>query len=251
MKAMILAAGYGTRLRPLTNHRPKALMEINGMPLLQLIILKLVATGVNEIIINTHHLSDQVEAFLQKNNYFGIRIELSPEPEILGTGGGLKQAGYFFDDNQPFFLHNVDILSTIDLKQMYQYHINHKAMATLAIQHRETSRCFIVNDKNYICGHEDRDNQRTRLKRAPQGTSHFMAFCGIHVISPKIFEFIKESGRFSIVDVYLNLIEQGFPIVGFPADQFYWQDIGKFETLEEVKCDLKNGRVQFDTLIKL
>jgi NDP-sugar pyrophosphorylase family protein len=250
MKAMILAAGYGSRLRPITNDKPKALVEIDGIPLLQLIIHKLIAVGVDEIIINAHHLADQVMAFLEKNHYFGIRMELSHEPEILGTGGGLKKACYFFDNNQPFFLHNVDILSTINLSQMYQYHLNHAALATLAIQERETSRGFIIDDQENICGHEDKNNHRTRLKRAPQGKSRFMAFCGIHVISPEIFQHIDETGRFSIVDVYLKLIEQGLPIIGYPADQFYWQDIGKLNTLNEINKNFAAGVMQRDWFIK-
>jgi NDP-sugar pyrophosphorylase family protein len=250
MKAMILAAGYGTRLRPLTNGKPKALVEINGIPLLQLIIRKLIATGVDEIIINMHHLADQVQTFLLNNRYFGIRIELSHEPEILGTGGGLKKANYFFNNDQHFFLHNVDILSTINLNQMYQHHLNHASIATLAIQQRGTSRGFIVDDQNYICGHEDKDNQQIRLKRTPQGKSRFMAFCGIHVISPEIFQYINETGRFSIVDVYLNLIEKGFPIIGYPADQFYWQDIGKLAKLNEIHQDITAGVIQLDWFAK-
>jgi NDP-sugar pyrophosphorylase family protein len=248
MKAMILAAGYGTRLQPLTNHKPKALVEIDGIPMLQLIIVKLINTGVDEIIINTHHFADQIAVFLNSNNHFGIRIELSHENEILGTGGGLKKAEYFFDDNQPFFLHNVDILSTIDLKQMYRFHQEHKAMVTLAIQSRATSRGFIVDEQNVICGHEDKDNERIRLKRTPQGKSRFMAFCGIHIISSDIFQFMHEIGRFSIIDSYLKLIEQGFPIFGFPSDDFYWKDIGKLKTLDEIHQELNSGIIAIQNL---
>jgi NDP-sugar pyrophosphorylase family protein len=250
MKAMILAAGYGTRLRPITNDKPKALVAIDGIPLLQLIIHKLIATGVDEIIINVHHHADQIQAFLRNNRNFGIQIELSHEPEILGTGGGLKKASHFFNNDQPFFLHNVDILSTINLSQMYQYHLNHAAMATLAIQPRYTSRGFIVDEQDYICGHEDRDNQRTRLKRNPQGNSRSMAFCGIHIISPAIFQYIDETGRFSIIDVYLKLIEKGLPIIGYTADQFYWQDIGKLNTLNEINKGLTDGIIQLDWFTK-
>ena len=250
MKAMILAAGYGTRLQPLTNSKPKALVEIGGVPMLQLIIARLIKSGADEIIINTHHFAEQIAAFLHANNNFGIRMELSYEDEILGTGGGLKKASYFFDDDQPFILHNVDILSTIDLKQMYRFHQDRRAMATLAIQARETSRGFIVDEQNVICGHEDKDNERIRLKRSPQGKSRFMAFCGIHIISPEIFQFMDQTGRFSIIDSYLKLIEQGFPILGFPADEFYWKDIGKLETLEEIHQDLKSNTIALNNLFQ-
>ncbi|HEX9974523.1 MAG TPA: NDP-sugar synthase, partial [bacterium] len=146
-------------------------------------------------------------------------------------------------------LHNVDIVSTIDLKQMYQHHQNNRAMATLAIQQRDTSRGFIVDEQNRICGHEDKDNQRTRLKRTPQGKTQFMAFCGIHVISPEIFQYFDVTGRFSIIDSYLKLIEQGFPILGFPADRFYWKDIGKLETLNEMQQDIASDIVRFDSIV--
>lgn len=246
MKAMILAAGYGTRLKPLTDNTPKALIKIDGIPLLQLIIQKLISVGVTEIIINTHHLTDKIVSFIQENNHFGIQIEFSYEPEILGTGGGLKKASYFFNNNQPFFLHNVDIISTINLAQMYQFHLDNPALVTLALQKRQTNRYFIVDDQNFICGHEDKDNQRTRLKRLPFGTTHLMAFCGIHVISPQIFEYMDETGPFSIVDVYLKLIENDLPIIGYPVDEFYWKDIGKLDTLSEIQRDIASGAIQLN-----
>lgn len=248
MKAMILAAGYGTRLKPITDKKPKALVEINNITLLQIVIQKLIASGVSEIIINTHHLAEKVENFVCKSDGFGIPIEISYEPEILGTGGGLKKASNFFDDGKPFFLHNVDILSTIDLKQMYQHHIENNAIATLALQKRETSRYFIMDSQNYICGHEDRDNHRIRLKRNPRGISSRMAFCGIHVISPKIFEFMDESGRFSIIDVYLKIIEKGLPIIGYPVDRFYWMDIGKLNSLNQVEKQINAGKITIKSL---
>lgn len=250
MKAMILAAGYGTRLQPLTDEKPKALIEINGSALLHLVIQKLISVGVSEIIINTHHRADQIVSFIKKKNNFGIRIEFSYEPEILGTGGGLRKARDFFNDNQPFFVHNVDILSTINLVEVYQFHLSQKAMVTLAVQQRKTGRYFIVDDQNFICGHEDQDHQRTRLKRKPSGSSHLMAFCGIHVISPEIFNYIDETGSFSIIDVYLKLIERGFKIIGFPANNFYWQDIGRLETLNEIHQHLTSGIIHLDSLMK-
>jgi NDP-sugar pyrophosphorylase family protein len=251
MKAMILAAGFGTRLKPLTNKRPKALIEIQNIPLLELVIKKLIAAGVSEIIINTHHLTEQIVNFIQKKDSFGIHIEFSHEQEILGTGGGLKKASYFFDDDQPFFLYNVDILSTINLTQIYRYHFEKGAMVTLAIQQRETSRYFIVDEANNVCGHEDLDNRRTRLMSKPVGNSRLMAFCGIHVISPKLFDYIEEKGRFSIVDTYLRLIEHGISIIGFPADGFYWKDVGKLAALNELKYDINKGNVEFESLVSI
>ncbi len=249
MKAMILAAGYGTRLRPLTNEKPKALIEIYGKPILELIILKLIASGVDEIIINTHHFPEQIEAFLQRHRNYDIAIELSYEPEILGTGGGLLNVRHFFTGTAPFIVHNVDILSTIDLADMYQYHLENNALATLAIQQRKSSRTFIVDDRHFICGHHDADNQRVRLRRQPFGNTHLMAFCGIHVISPALFQKTTATGRCSIVDIYLELIGQGEPIIGFQADQYYWRDIGRYETLHQIEKDLATGEIKFNDLL--
>ena len=248
---MILAAGYGTRLKPLTDKIPKALIKIDQTPLLELVIKKLIATGVTEIIINIHHHAEQIEFFLSKNKNFGICIELSRESKILGTGGGLKKAAYFFNDEKPFFLHNVDILSTINLTKMYQYHLKRNAMVTLALKNRKSSRFFIVDEQNFICGHENVSKQLRRLKRKPNGKIRLMPFCGIHVISPKIFNYFKQAGQFSIVDVYLDLMEKGFPVIGYQTDQFYWKDIGKLETLAEIQKELELRKIGIDELIKL
>src|SRR5690349_21470300 len=153
MKAMILAAGLGTRLRPLTDTRPKALVEINGRTLLEITLTRLRAFGVNEVIINVHHFADMVVDYLKSHNNFGMRIEISREEDLLlDTGGGLKKASWFFLDNspnsspEPFLLHNVDVISTIDLHRMLQFHNEHGALATLAVQSRESSRLLLFNE---------------------------------------------------------------------------------------------------------
>ena len=250
MKAMILAAGYGTRLKPLTDKIPKALIEVDQTPLLELVIKKLIATGVTEIIINIHHFAEQIKLFIKEKKYFGVHIEFSQESEILGTGGGLKKAAHFFDDNTSFFLYNVDILSTIDLSEMYQYHIKKNSFATLALKQRETKRYFVIDDNNFICGHENTSKKIRRMKRKPIGKVRLMPFCGIHVISPKIFEYLNQAGQFSIVDVYLDLIEKGLPVVGYQSDQFYWKDIGKIEALDQVKKEIELGKIRIDDLKK-
>lgn len=250
MKAMILAAGYGTRLKPLTDKTPKALIKINQTPLLELVIKKLIAADVSEIIINIHHHAEQIISFIKEKRNFGIRIEFSKEAEILGTGGGLKQAAHFFDDGKPFFLHNVDILSTINLPDMYQYHLERNSLVTLALKKRETKRFFIIDDKNFICGHADISKKVTRIKRTPQGKTDLMPFCGIHVISPKIFDYLKQTGQFSIVDVYLDLIANGLPVIGYLADKNYWMDIGKLDTLKEVQEEIEKGKIWIEDLVE-
>jgi len=163
MKAMILAAGLGTRLRPLTDTRPKALVEINGRTLLEITISRLRAFGVTEVIINVHHFAGMVESYLKSKNKFGMRIEISSEDELLlDTGGGLKKAAWFFledsdrhnstKSDEPFLLHNVDVISNIDLAAMLQFHNEHQALATLAVQSRESGRQLLFNDQLQLSG---------------------------------------------------------------------------------------------------
>jgi NDP-sugar pyrophosphorylase family protein len=163
MKAMVLAAGLGTRLRPLTNDRPKALVEINGRTLLEITISRLRAFGVTEVIINVHHFADMVAQYLKSKNNFGMRIEISREDDLLlDTGGGLKKAAWFFLEasarhdstkaDEPFLLHNVDVISNIDLAAMLQFHNEHRALATLAVQSRESGRHLLFNDQLQLSG---------------------------------------------------------------------------------------------------
>ncbi len=234
MKAMIFAAGLGTRLRPYTNDRPKALVEINGVPLLEIAIQRLTAAGVEEIIVNVHHFASQIEAFLQEKRYFGIRIELSDEREqLLDTGGGLKKAAWFFDDDQPFFAYNADILTTLDLKAMYAAHRASDALATLAVRTRESSRAFLFDDAGRLSGWRNLATQAERIVR-PAVALQPMAFSGIHVISPGLFRYMPDETVFSIVDVYLNVASQE-PVMAYPHDQDLWIDVGKPGALAEAQ----------------
>ncbi len=232
MKAMILAAGLGTRLRPLTDTRPKALIEIQQVTLLEIVIRRLLAAGVQEIIINTHHCAEQIAGFLQARHNFGVRIELSHEPELLDTGGGLRQAGHFFDDGQPFFLHNVDIVSNIDLRRMYAQHLASASLATLAVKQRRTTRYFLFDAAGELCGWKSLHPERLELARQPQGGLHELAFDGIHVISPALLPRLTETGAFSIVPTYLRLAGEGESIRAFRTEGYFWQDVGKIAQLE-------------------
>ncbi|MDR2853752.1 MAG: NTP transferase domain-containing protein, partial [Prevotellaceae bacterium] len=152
-KALIFAAGLGTRLQPFTNTMPKALVPIGGKPLLEHIILKLKHSGFDEIIINIHHFGEQIIDFLQNKNHFGIRIEISDERDILlNTGGGIRKTQWFFNDNAPFLVHNVDILSNIDLRNLYDNHLKNSALATLAVSERATQRYFLFDTQNTLHG---------------------------------------------------------------------------------------------------
>jgi len=248
VKAMVLAAGLGTRLRPLTESRPKALMEVGGRTLLEITLTRLRESGVSEAIVNVHHFAEMVVDYLKAKNNFGMRIEISREDTLLlDTGGGLKKAAWFFQENgranEPFILHNVDVISNIDLKQMIQVHTQSSALATLAVQHRQSSRQLLFDGAMQLCGRKAGRDQQPKLIRPVQNFEQ-MAFAGIHVISPRLLPMIQEDGVFSIIDVYLRLAAQGEKIMAFAADGSYWRDVGRLEDLKEAAEDLKLGTLR-------
>jgi mannose-1-phosphate guanylyltransferase len=296
MKAMILAAGLGTRLRPLTENRPKALVEINGRTLLEIALSRLRSFGVREAIINVHHFADMILDYLKTNHNFGMRIEVSREEVLLDTGGGLKKAAWFFLEDSgrsasssgdssrldvPFLLHNVDVISNIDLHRMVQFHTENRALATLAVQDRETARYLLFNEHLQLCGRRAGRNGKPELIRrylandlrkgtaelvppaptlsgtavegavpkreessgalAPEVPMQALAFSGIHVISPLLLPMITEEGAFSIITTYLRLAAQGQKILAFRADDYYWRDLGRPADLTQAALDLKQN----------
>jgi NDP-sugar pyrophosphorylase family protein len=239
MKAMVLAAGLGTRLRPLTNDRPKALVEVAGRTLLEITLERLREFGIRDVIVNAHHFAEKLVEYLRAHDNFGIHIEISREEVLLDTGGGLKKAAYFFEGSgdEPFVLHNVDILSTIDLSAMIQAHREVRALATLAVQNRQTSRYLLFDDDLQLCGRRAGQDEVVRSAQR----IHALAFSGIHVLSPRIFQLMREDGVFSIIDVYLRLAGDGEKIRGFRADESYWRDLGKPENVAQAEQDIRNG----------
>ena len=243
MKAMILAAGLGTRLRPLTDDRPKALVEIAGRTLLEFTLARLREFGIREVIVNVHHFADMVVDYLKSNHNFGMRIEISREDTLLDAGGGLKKAAWFFLEDfnridEPFILHNVDVISTIDLDRMVQFHSDHQALATLAVQGRETSRYLLFDEQLRLCGRRAGRDGDAELVRSSQRTEA-LAFSGIHVISPRLLEMMTEDVAFSIITCYLRLAAQGQRILAFRADEYYWRDLGKPENVAQAHRELK------------
>ncbi len=241
MKAMILAAGLGTRLRPLTDHRPKALVEIAGRTLLEITLSRLLASGIREVIINVHHFAGAILDYLKTNDNFGMRIEVSREDVLLDTGGGLKKAAYFFLEDskrldEPFILHNVDVISTIDFQRMVQFHAENQALATLAVQNRETARYLLFDEQLKLCGR--RHGQETEFVRSSKQVQA-LAFSGISVISPRLFAMMIEEGVFSIITSYLRLAAQGENILAFRADEYYWRDLGRPDDVVQAAQDLK------------
>ena len=329
MKAMVLAAGLGTRLRPLTGHTPKALVAVAGKTLLEITLLTLRSFGVDEVIVNVHHFADMICEYLDENGNFGMRIEISREDELLDTGGGLKKAAWFFlereadpgadsaalqpapgsvtghrfspagtapggtppsspafvtgrdpapeandpahgfvtghgfsraanaaktsrasapapihqpwgPSDEPFILHNVDVLSTIDLARMMRQHVAQGALATLAVQQRETSRYLLFDGNGRLCGRRAARDGLDDMAR-PAAQPQPLAFAGIHVISPRLLTEMREHGAFSIIDAYLRLAARGETIAAFRADEYYWRDLGRPENIAEAERDLESG----------
>lgn len=258
---MLFAAGLGTRLRPLTNDRPKALVEVNGVTLLEVAIRRLIAAGCQEIIVNVHHFEEQVIDFIEKNGQFGIRIAISDEREqLLDTGGGLKKAAWFFDDNVPFLVCNADVLTDMDLALFYQKHLESGALATLAVRQRTTSRYFLFDEKMRLSGWRNAKTGEEKLVmggsqlsvnswQLPYGynpsivpTHRPLAFSGIHAVSPAIFDWMPaEEDVFSIIDVYLNAAASG-QVLGFDHSSDNWLDVGKPEALAVAAEFLKKNR---------
>lgn len=231
MKAMVFAAGRGTRLKPLTDSQPKALVEIEGRTLLESVLRRLVEAGVTEAIINLHHFGEQIPPFLEKNARFGLRhVAYSEEPELLDTGGGLKKAAAFFDDGQPFFVHNADVLSDIDLHALMTAHRKAGALATLAAKLRPTARPLFFDSENRLVGRRT-SSKGDEFVRSARGEVFPLGFCGIQAVSPEIFARITETGIFPIAQCYLRLASEDAPIFAHRVDQARWRDCGRLEDL--------------------
>jgi len=236
VKALVFAAGLGTRLRPLTNDLPKALVEVNGVPMLEIVIRRLAAAGVTELLINTHHFHEKIEAFLRERN-FRFKTELSREEAFpLETGGGLKKAAAFFNDGKPFFAYNSDVYSEMDLDALYAAHSSSAALATLAVRERLSGRRLLFDAELDLKGREG-EADRPGLKP--------LAFSGIQVISPEIFPKITEAGVFSITGVYLRLAAAGEKIKGSEDSSPFWSDTGDLERLEAVRLRAASLKMPF------
>jgi NDP-sugar pyrophosphorylase family protein len=205
MKAMIFAAGLGTRLKPFTENHPKALAMVNHKTLLQRNIEYLKKFGFSEFVLNVHHFPDQITSFLQENHNFGCKINISDETDaLLETGGGLKKAASFLRGSEAFLVMNVDMLTNLNIADMIAFHRKNKSLATLAVTHRETSRYFLFNKDNELCGWRNtKTNEEKISRKEPELIPK--AFSGIHIIEPEIFDLMKQEGKFSLVDVYLEL----------------------------------------------
>ena len=244
MKAMIFAAGLGTRLKPFTDHMPKALVPVAGKPMLEHVINKLKSAGVDEIVINVHHFAQQIIDFLKEKDNFGIKIWISDETEeLLETGGGIKKAAPFF--NEPFLVHNADILSNVDLKDMYDYHLTNGNDATLLVSSRKTVRYLLLDDTNRLCGWVNKETLQTKPEGfiyQPEVQKEY-AFGGIHIISPTLFKYMgdKWTGKFSIMDFNLQTCKEA-QLGGYIKEDLQLIDIGKPEMLAKAEEFIHQNR---------
>lgn len=227
-KAMILAAGFGTRLKPLTDNTPKALVPYNGKPMIQNVIEKLKSAGINDIVVNTHYLHEQVEEFFRMNS-FGVKITLSHENEILETGGGIKNAKTFLEDAGNFLVYNTDVDSDINIGLMYEHHLKHQPLATIAVKERKTSRPLLFDEKNNLAGRVIENKEYIYGKRS--GGLKSSAFCGIHIISCGIFTLFPNENKFDIISFYMNMVKAGEKISGYDIEDCYWKDLGSAKNL--------------------
>lgn len=232
---MILAAGLGTRLKPLTDHVPKALVEVGGEPLLKQVIFKLKDAGFSRVIVNVHHFSEQIIQYLETNHYFGLDIRISDETnQLLDTGGGIKAAKRLFGDAR-ILIHNVDILSNINLQHFYFAH--KEAAATLLVSERNTNRYLLFDDDMRLVGWTNVNTGEVRSPYSNLNVAQYkkLAFAGIHTFSPQLFPWMDAfPDRFGVIDFYLSVCNQ-VPIIGHVESNLKLMDVGKQETLHEAE----------------
>ncbi len=232
MQAMILAAGLGTRLKPITDDTPKALVKINDRTLLEITIRKLIENDFRKIVINVHHFADKIRDFLDSNT-FAADIFISDETDLLlDTGGGIKYAQKFFDDS-PVLVHNVDIISNLNLKEFYQYHISDDSIASLCVNKRISSRYLLFNNDNILCGWQDVKKNEKIIIREEENLNQ-LAFNGIHILNPQIIDLFPKEKVFSVINAYLKIagIED---IQAFISNDIKWIDVGKIDSLEKAE----------------
>jgi NDP-sugar pyrophosphorylase family protein len=232
MQGMILAAGFGTRLKPLTDTMPKALVPILGHPMLHHVITKFISSGINEILINSHYFSDQIEKFIRSSDY-EADIRIVKEDVILGTGGGIFNMLEFLTDEN-FIVYNTDVVCDIDLAELMRYHLDHKALSTMVMQDRETFNQVVIDSENMFCGLNLVKKNIKNIVKEPSGSSKLLAFCGIHAVNKRIIKYRENRAEYSIIDVYLNAVSAGEKIISYDPEM-HWFDIGTIEKLRQAE----------------
>jgi mannose-1-phosphate guanylyltransferase len=234
MKAMILAAGFGTRLRPLTDKKPKALMPIANKPLIARVIAYLKSHGVNQIIVNAHHHSQQVVDYLNRGRPFELDLEVRVEPEILGTGGGIKNTEDFWDDDA-FVVINTDILTDIDLADAYKYHKKSGTLVTLVLHDCAPYNQIQIDGNRHVVGIDSACGPER------------LAFTGIHILNRELLSYLPETGYSDIIDSYRKFIQSGEPIGAFLSEGHYWRDVGSVESYRDTNRELAENNIVLGT----
>jgi N-acetyl-alpha-D-muramate 1-phosphate uridylyltransferase len=232
---MIPAAGIGTRLKPLTNNKPKALVEVQGAPMLQHAIKYLIRFGIKDIIINVHHFAEQIIEFLEKNQHFGINIQISDETDLLlDTGGAIKKAAHFFN-NEPFLVYNVDIFTDINIGELINCHENSDALITMAVKERSTTRPILFDENLNLCEWRNVVTGEKKSCRKPTGELKPFGFSCVQVINPEIFDLIDKEGPFPIIPFYLDIAAK-HNIKAYVHNESTWLEVGRFENIAEINA---------------
>jgi NDP-sugar pyrophosphorylase family protein len=240
MEAMIFAAGLGTRLYPLTKDKPKALVEISGKTLLERCLEKVIKAGCKRIVINAHHFADLIEQYLEKHSY-PVEIYLSKEEELLDTGGGLKNAKKYFSLKENILVHNVDIISQIDISSMQDNLNNSNALAILAVSKRLSSRQLLFNEENLLSGCKNTQTKQEVITRnLPNLTP--LAFSGVHIIRPEVLQLMPNENKFSIINHYLELSKNN-DLLAFKHENLLWYDLGKYEQIAEIEQQIAQSYI--------
>lgn len=228
MKAMILAAGVGSRLTPLTDETPKALIPVGGVPMLERALIRLKDAGARSFVVNVHHHAQKAADFCAElSRRHGVPVSVSREDDLLlDTGGAIKKAAALLRGREPFFVHNADVLTDLDLRALYAAHLESGALVTLSVRERESVRAYLFDAKGRFVGHDDRKAGRTTWAKSPVPNAQRLAFDGIHVISPDLLDRMAEGGVFSITKTYLRLAGSGADLRAFRADRWAWHDVG-------------------------
>lgn len=228
MRAMILAAGLGTRLKPLTDNTPKALVPFQGIPLVERVIMNLAGAGVHQVMVNVHHFAGRVAEFLDSLTVEGMTIHISDEtPALMDTGGALLKAREFLKGDGDFIVHNVDVLTNLNIRELIRSHRESNALATLAVKKRPTSRSLLFDDAGYLCGWQHNETGERKLVRNPTGTLDDFGNSCVQVINAGFLDFFPETGPRSLTEMYLELAEN-HRIMAFVHEQDYWHDLGRY-----------------------
>jgi len=235
MKAFILAAGLGSRLAPLTNNKPKALVEVNGKPMLQNLIEKLVSQGFNELLVNVHHYGDLIVNFLKANNNFGVKVTISDERDrLLDTGGAMVKAAWFFYGDEPVLVHNVDVFTDMNFVNLMELHKKSKALVSLVIRNRDSSRKLLFDSNRHLKGWKHLQKNEIKWVDKPEAEVVERAYSGIYVASPSYPEKMQQEGSFSVVTEWLNMASRHV-IAGVEYNEGLWFDLGSADKIYEAE----------------